>query len=55
MNDFGYYLPPGVTSRMIDRLYRTELCRLCGYELDQDGDCAKCAHDDSVYDAEVDA
>lgn len=42
MNEFGWYLPPGVTSRMIDDLYKTAICKLCGQDLDRYGDCVNC-------------
>ena len=49
MNDFGSDYPPGVTAKMIDDLYKTEMCRTHGVELNEEGICTKCSWEDSLY------
>jgi len=50
--DFSDYYPAGVTEKMIQKLYRVELCRLCGHDKDEEGFCQFCYDMESKWEVE---
>lgn len=45
------YLMPGTMNRMIEKLYRTEYCRMCRELKDEEGNC-RCAEYEAAWEVE---